>query len=124
MSILNSLSDLSVLIKSHIGSDLTAKSEPLLTNVLGHFDSVLGTGGHTDNTIEAAKRKESTDWELLLQDTVDFLHSHKGLIQDAQSQKLRIDEDIRILLDVIQTKVANGGVNDNEYLVSFTSPWT
>jgi hypothetical protein len=123
MSVLNSLSTFRGLIKSHIGSDITAKSDPLLSNVLDHFDSVLSNGGNTDNTIEAAKRNESTDWGLLLQDTVDFLHGHKGLIQDVQSQNLRIDQDIKVLLDVIQTKAANGGVNDNEYLVSSTSLW-
>jgi hypothetical protein len=117
MSVLNSLSTFRGLIKSHIGSDITAKSDPLLSNVLDHFDSVLSNGGNTDNTIEAAKRNESTDWGLLLQDTVDFLHGHKGLIQDVQSQNLRIDQDIKVLLDVIQTKAANGGVNDNEYLM-------
>jgi hypothetical protein len=122
MSVLRSLNDFRGLIKSHIGSDLTVESEPRLSNVLGHFDSILGNVGDGDNTIEAAKRKESTDWGLLLQDTVDFLRSRKGLIQDAQSQTLRIDEDIRILLDVIQTKVMKeGGINDNEYLVGCSS---
>lgn len=117
MSVLNSLSIFRGLIKSHIGSDITAKSDPLLSNVLDHFDSLLSNGGNTDSTIEAAKRNESTDWGLLLQDTVDFLHGHKGLIQDVQSQNLRIDQDIKVLLDVIQTKAANGEVNDNEYLM-------
>jgi hypothetical protein len=122
MSVLRSLDDFRGLIKSHIGSDLTAESEPRLSNVLGHFDSILGNVGEEDNTIEAAKRKESTDWGLLLQDTVDFLQSRKGLIQDAQSQTLRIDEDIRILLDVIQSKVMKeGDINDNEYLVGCLS---
>lgn len=117
MSVLHNLNEFRGLIKSHIGSDLNDKPEPLLSTVLGHFDSILGIGGDSDNTTEATKRKESTNWSLLLQDTLDFLQAHKGLIQDAESQSLRIDEDVKILLDVIQTKAVKGGINDNEYLV-------
>jgi hypothetical protein len=116
MSIFPSLKEFRDIVKSHVGSDFTEKSEPLLSKVLGRFDSILSNLGDDDNTIEAAKRKKSTDWGLLLKDTVDFLQNHKGLIQDVQSQALRIDEDIRLLLDIAHTKVAKGGIDD-EYLM-------
>lgn len=118
MSVLHNLDEFRGLIKSHIGSDLNEKPEPLLSSVLGHFDSILSNGGDKDNTIEATKRNGSTNWGLFLQDTIGFLQSHKGLIQDVESQSLRIDEDIKILLNVIQSQVAKEGINDNEYLVS------
>jgi hypothetical protein len=121
-SFIPNLKELSDIVKSHAGSDLTEKSEPILSAVLGRFDSILGSlgaGKGVDNTIEAAVREKSTDWGLLLKDTADFLQTHKNLVQDGQSQALRIDEDIRVLIDVVHTKVAKGGIDDKGYLVSF-----
>ena len=51
--------------------------------------------------------------------TVDFLHDHKGLIQDGKSQALRIDEDVRVLIDIAHTKVRKEGIDDKGYLVGF-----
>jgi len=119
-SFIPNLKELSDIVKSHAGSDLTEKSEPILSAVLGRFDSILGSlgaGKGVDNTIEAAVREKSTDWGLLLKDTADFLQTHKNLVQDGQSQALRIDEDIRVLIDVVHTKVAKGGIDDKGYLM-------
>jgi len=103
---------------------LTEKSEPLLSKVLSRFDSILSTfggggGGDDDITTEAVKREKSTDWALLLKDTVDFVEKHRGLIQDGKSQALRIDEDVRVLIDIAHTKVRKEGIDDKGYLVGF-----
>lgn len=119
MSIFPNLKEFRDLVQSHVGSDLTEKSEPLLSKVLGRFDSILSNVSSGDNPIEATKRKVSTDWDLLLNDSVDFLEGHKALLQDTQSQTLRVGEDIGILLDIAQTKVLKGGIPDDKYLVGF-----
>lgn len=123
MSIFPNLKKFRDLVKSHVGSDLTEKSEPLFSKVLNRFDSILSNLGDQDEPIEAANRKVSTNWGLLLEDTVDFLQNHKGLLQDVQSQTLRIDEDIGILIDVAHTKVLKGGIDDNKYLVGIPFAW-
>lgn len=109
------------MVKSHIGSDITEKSEPLLSMVLGRFDSILGNETEEmDNTAINADREGSTSWGLLLKDTVDFLLKNQSLILDGQSQALRIDENIRVLIDVVHTKVGKEGIDDKSYLVSCT----
>lgn len=117
--ILSTLGELRDIVKSHVGSDSTEKSESLLSTVLGRFDSILGTFGGDDITTETAKREKSTNWGLLLKDTVDFVEANKGLIQDGTSQALRIDEDIRVLIDIAHTQVLKEGINDKSYLVGF-----
>ncbi|KAK7219323.1 hypothetical protein V2G26_007326 [Clonostachys chloroleuca] len=117
MSIFPNLKKFRDLVKSHVGSDLTEKSEPLLSKVLNRFDSILSNLGDQDEPIEAANRKVSTNWGQLLEDAVDFLQNNKGLLQDVQSQTLRIDEDIGILIDIAHTKVLKGGIDDNKYLM-------
>jgi hypothetical protein len=121
-SIFPSLKGLLDIIKSHIGFGLIDEPEPLLTNLISRFNSILGitNGEKIDNTIEAAKREKSTDWGLLLKDTVDYLLSNKGLIQDGKSQALRIDDDIGVLIDLAHTKVADEGLNDKSYLVGIS----
>ncbi|KAK7230147.1 hypothetical protein V2G26_002317 [Clonostachys chloroleuca] len=117
MSIFPNLKKFRDLVKSHVGSDLTEKSEPLLSKVLNRFDSILSNLGDQDEPIEAANRKVSTNWGQLLEDAVDFLQNNKGLLQDVQSQTLRVDEDIGILIDIAHTKVLKGGIDDNKYLM-------
>jgi hypothetical protein len=51
MSIFPSLKKFRDIFKSHVGSDFIEKSEPLLSKVLGRFDSILSNLGD-DNTIE------------------------------------------------------------------------
>jgi hypothetical protein len=123
MSLFPNLKEFRDIVKSHVGSDSTEKSEPLLSKVLSRFDSVLSNLGDDDNTTKTAKREQSTNWGLLLKDTVEFLQSHKGLIQDVQSQTLRIDEDIRVLIDIAHTKAVKEGTDDNQYLVGFAFAW-
>jgi hypothetical protein len=120
-SIIPNLKELVDIIKSHIGSDLIAKPEPIFSGVIGRFESILGhvNGTKEDNTTAAAERAESTDWGLLLTDTIDFLHAHKGLIQDGKSQALRIDDDIGVLIDIAHTKVTGDGLEDKSYLVGY-----
>ena len=117
--ILTTLGEFRDMIQGHIGSDITARTEPLLSGVLNRLDSLLGTHV-TDNTVEAADRKKTTDWGLLLKDTVAFLEEHKDLIQDGSSQALKINEDIRVIIDVAQSQASMDGVNDKEYLVGIS----
>lgn len=121
--VLSTLKEFRDKVKSHVGSDSTEKSEPLLSKVLGRFDSILSTFGDDDNTAEAAKREKFTDWGLLLKDAVEFLENNKGLIQDGKSQALRIDEDVRVLIDVANTKALKEGINDKTYLVGHPLAW-
>lgn len=107
------------IFRSRVGSDLTEKSEPVLSEVLDRFDSILGTYADDDNATEAAKREKSTNWVLLLNDMVEFLEAHTGLIRDGKSQALRIDEDIGILIEIAHTKALREGINDQSYLVCF-----
>lgn len=121
MSTFANLKEFRDIVRSHVDSDLAEKSDPLVSKILGRFDSILGNpgdDGDEDNTMEAARRKKSTNWSLLLKDVIDFLQSHKGLIQDVQSQSLRIDEDIRLLIDIAHSRAGNGGLDD-EYIVRF-----
>lgn len=118
--ILSTLGEFRDIVKSHVSSDSIEKSVPLLSKVLGRFDSILSTFGGEDNTTEAAESEKSTDWSLLLKDTVDFVETHKGLIQDGKSQALRIDEDVRVIIDVANTQAMQEGVNDKGYLVGFS----
>lgn len=119
LPILTTLGEFRDMIQGHIGSDITARTEPLLSGVLNRLDSLLGTHV-TDNTVEAADRKKTTDWGLLLKDTVAFLEEHKDLIQDGSSQALKINEDIRVIIDVAQSQASMDGVNDKEYLVGIS----
>ena len=106
------------IVLSHVGSGPAKKFAPLHT-VLGRFDSILGvTVPGDDETTDAAKREKSTDWGLLLKDTLDFVEAHKGLIQDTTSQGLRVDQDITVLIDIAHSEVTKDGVNDKSYLVS------
>lgn len=118
--ILSTLGEFRDIVKSHVSSDSIEKSVPLLSKVLGRFDSILSTLGGEDNTTEAAESGKSTDWSLLLKDTVDFVETHKGLIQDGKSQALRIDEDVRVIIDVANAQAMQEGINDKGYLVGFS----
>jgi hypothetical protein len=118
-SLIPTLRDFRNMVKSHVGSDSTESSEPSLSKLLGRFDLILGNFSDDDNTNETAEREKSTNWGLLLKDTVDFLQKHKGLIQDRQSQTLRINEDIRLLIDLAHAKVMKEGIDDNGYMVGF-----
>jgi hypothetical protein len=123
-SLFSALKGLRDIVASHLGSESTKKSEPLLHTVLGRFDSVLGGAvAGEDETTEAVKREKSTDWGLLLTDTLDFIDAHKGLIQDGTSQALKVDQDIRILIDIAHTQATKGGVNDKTYLVGLPFAW-
>ena len=117
--ILSTLGELRDIVKSHVGSDSTEKSEPLLSAILSRFDSVLGTVDGDDDTTENINREKSTNWGLLLQDTIEFVEAHRDLIKDGTSQALRIDEDIRVLIDIAHSQVQKEGVNDKGYLVCF-----
>lgn len=48
---------------------------------------------------------------------LDFLQAHKDLIQDEKSQALRIDENIRVLIDAAHSKISKEGIDDSGYLV-------
>lgn len=110
------------IVLSHLGSDTTKKSAPVLHTVLSRFNSILGgtvpAVNGDDETAEALKREKSTDWGLLLTDTLDFVEAHKGLLQDGTSQVLKVDQDIRVLIDIAHSQVTKDGVNDKSYLVS------
>jgi len=123
LPILSTLGKLRDIVKSHVGSESTEKSEPLLSAILSRFDSVLGTFGGDDDTAEDVNREKSTNWGLLLKDTVEFVEAHKGLVKDGTSQALRIDEDIRVLIDIAHSQVQKEGVNDKGYLVCFPLVW-
>lgn len=116
--VFSALKGLRDLVWSHIGSESTKKSEPILHTVLGRFESVLGgTVPGDDETTEAAKRSKSTDWALLLTDTLDYVEKHLSLVQDGTSQALKVDQDVRVLIDVAHSQVTNDGINDKSYLV-------
>lgn len=118
MSIFPSLKGLRDVVMSHVGSDVTETSEPLIAKVLGRFDLILGypNSNNVGNKTVPVKRNVSTNWGLLLKDTIDFLQSNKGLLKDVQSQAFRVDQDIRLLIEVIHSKAAKGGLDD-EYVV-------
>jgi hypothetical protein len=112
-----SLKDLLDNVKSHLGTDLIERPEPLLSKVLGRFENLLGANGTGDNTTANAERSKSTNWGLILRDTVDFLQSHKELIQDGRSQAFRVADDLGVLIDIAHTKAAEEGVDDKSYLM-------
>lgn len=117
-SVFPSLEGLLDKVKSHTGTDLIEKPEPLLSKALRRVELLLDANGTGDNTTVNAERSKSTNWGLILKDTLEFLQSHKELIRDGRGQASRVAEDLGVLIDIAHTKASKDGVDDKSYLVS------
>ncbi|THX71700.1 hypothetical protein D6D04_09409 [Aureobasidium pullulans] len=116
-SVFPSLEGLLDKVKSHMGTDLIEKPEPLLSKALERFELLLDVNGTGDDTTVNAERSKSTNWGLILKDTLEFLQSHKELIQDGRGQASRVAEDLGVLIDIAHTKASKDGVDDKSYLM-------
>ncbi|KAL5333992.1 heme peroxidase [Aspergillus crustosus] len=112
-SFFSDLKEFRNIVKSYVGSDLTKTREHMLFKVLDRFDSVLGDSPDSIDATEPATSDKHTDWGLLLKGALDFLEDHRGLLQDAASQRFRIDENIRLLIDLAHVRISKGLVDDS-----------